>query len=177
MLSKYIRLIVFVFVILRLVIFCLRLCLVFISNEEFVEYFEQFLYLIHTLKHLLLLSRRTSSSITLSLFLAIFVQKVFLQLAIAIFACITLRHNDTTAITRVILRIICARSSSTFGCCSRGPIDLLLSFLEYLMRLDLIQHDLSIISPGGPLNFLSQGCELIYGICDFLSESQYQGPN
>lgn len=155
MLSKYIRLIVFVFVILRLVIFCLRLRLVFISNKEFVEYFEQFLYLIHTLKHLLLLSRRTSSSITLSLFLAIFVQKVFLQLSIAIFACITLRHNDTTSITRVILRIICARGSSTFGCCSRGSNDLLLSFLEYLMRLDLVQHDLPIISAGGPLNLLS----------------------
>ena len=43
-------------IVLRLVVLGLRLRLVFISDEELVEDLQQLLYLVHTLKHLVLLA-------------------------------------------------------------------------------------------------------------------------
>ena len=56
MLSENLWLIVFVLVVLRLILLSGRLWLVPASHEELVEDFEKLLYLVHTLKYLVLLA-------------------------------------------------------------------------------------------------------------------------
>ena len=82
-LAEDVWLIVLVLIVLWLIVLSLRLRLVFVSDEELVEDLQQLLYLIHTLKHFVLLAD-LSGDFLAALILSVTVEEVLLHLPLAV---------------------------------------------------------------------------------------------
>jgi hypothetical protein len=82
-LAEDVWLIVLVLIVLWLIVLSLRLRLVFVSDKELVEDLQQLLYLIHTLKHFVLLAD-LSGDFLAALILSVTVEEVLLHLPLAV---------------------------------------------------------------------------------------------
>jgi hypothetical protein len=165
---------ILVLIVLRLVVLGLRLRLVFVTDEELVKDLQQLLYLVHTLKHLVLLANQSWEFLA-ALFLCVTVEEFLLHLPIAVVSSI-LGRGGVALVSPCYPRrrrgCLAALLRSVFALAY-----LFLSLLEDIMRLNLIKNDFSVVPACRTLDLLCQRGELVDRIGNFLGEPQDKGPN